>query len=338
MATIYWRGRSAYINWSDERGQHRISLGAVTPREAEAARLAKEYELSGGRRLIDFGKVQTFDKFAEGYADWFDVEFPASAYRVRKIIEEVLMPEFGYRSLNDISPALVEQWKMRRSQEKSRRSKTAPTRLKAASVNKELRQLKAILSKAVEWEVIKDHPCAKVKKLKELDSKPPRWYSIEELRVLYAATEAHRYWWQLFANTGLRKAEALHLRRKDIKGDRLHILSATEARTKSGKWREVPLVDAAGEALEKLPGEDYVFPRLHSNSFTRAFLRDATAAELDGSLHCLRHTFCSHLVMRGVPLRAVQAYAGHANYSTTEKYAHLIPDKGLDPLRGLSLA
>ena len=41
----------------------------------------------------------------------------------------------------------------------------------------------------------------------------------------------------------------------------------------------------------------------------------------------LRHTFCAHMVMAGVPLRRVQILAGHADYATTEKfYAHLTPE------------
>jgi site-specific recombinase XerD len=44
-----------------------------------------------------------------------------------------------------------------------------------------------------------------------------------------------------------------------------------------------------------------------------------------GSLHKLRHTFCSHLAMRGAPAKAIQELAGHASLTTTLRYMHISP-------------
>jgi site-specific recombinase XerD len=46
----------------------------------------------------------------------------------------------------------------------------------------------------------------------------------------------------------------------------------------------------------------------------------------DVTLHTLRHTFASQLVMAGVPLRDVQELMGHQSFETTLRYAHLSED------------
>ena len=38
-----------------------------------------------------------------------------------------------------------------------------------------------------------------------------------------------------------------------------------------------------------------------------------------------RHTFCSHLAMRGAPAKAIQELAGHQDLTTTQQYMHLSP-------------
>jgi site-specific recombinase XerD len=47
-------------------------------------------------------------------------------------------------------------------------------------------------------------------------------------------------------------------------------------------------------------------------------------------LHDLRHSFASFLVNSGVSLYTVQGLFGHADTSTTQRYAHLAPKTMLD--------
>ena len=101
-------------------------------------------------------------------------------------------------------------------------------------------------------------------------------------------------------------------------------LASAQGRTKSGKWREVPLNRYARWALRHLPDP---LVAVHKDTVSDWFASDAKRAGIGGSLHRLRHTFCAHMVMAGVPLRRVQILAGHADYATTEKYyAHLTPE------------
>jgi site-specific recombinase XerD len=50
-------------------------------------------------------------------------------------------------------------------------------------------------------------------------------------------------------------------------------------------------------------------------------------------VHVLRHTFCSHLAMRGAPARAIQELAGHQDLATTQRYMHVSPAAIDDAIR-----
>jgi site-specific recombinase XerD len=51
--------------------------------------------------------------------------------------------------------------------------------------------------------------------------------------------------------------------------------------------------------------------------------------------HDLRHTYGSHLAMRGVPLRTIQELLGHASIEQTMRYAHLSPEVKRDAVKVL---
>ena len=351
MATLRVISGAYVLDWRDAEGKrHRDTLGkvGVLP-EREANRILKQrnLELEAGFRILNPGTAPTFGEFIPDYLAWHDAEFPASHYRIEQIVNDYLLPEFEFTPLDCLQVQKVEQWKQRRLSTRNDNDETP----KAETVKKELRTLKAILNKAVEWEKILKNPIAKIKAPLALDSKPPAFYTQTELDLLYAACSAtvnngegpqpnpvRAYVWRLYANTGMRRMEGLHLRRSWIGKEAMKILSTDEERTKSGKWRHIPLTEGARIALEALPKDgQYVVPRMTPESLSWACIKDAKRAGIGGGIHTLRHTYISHLVMAGVPIRTVQTLAGHSAVSVTEKYAHLAPDHLQKAGRSISL-
>jgi integrase len=194
MATIYWRGRCASLNWVEAGERRRESLGAVTPAEAEAALTGLERRLAGAST----GAGCIFAEWAHDYATWHRDEYPDSYPRVEQILRCYLIPYFGLTPIGAITRQEVEGYKHGRLGGAA-----------AGTITKELRTLQACLNKAVDWEIIPVNRARGVRPPKDLASRPPRWYTREELAAIYAADTLHAHIWRLLANTGLRRGEAL---------------------------------------------------------------------------------------------------------------------------------
>ncbi|MGA1635205.1 MAG: tyrosine-type recombinase/integrase [Gemmobacter sp.] len=112
--------------------------------------------------------------------------------------------------------------------------------------------------------------------------------------------------------------------------------------TKAGKPRKVVLSDATlallgrveAEHRRRLDGErlEHVFPNFATGKPYRSIFHPwrharAAAGLSEVRLHDLRHSFASALVNHGVPIYEVQALLGHASIRTTQRYAHLAPER-----------
>jgi integrase/recombinase XerD len=113
---------------------------------------------------------------------------------------------------------------------------------------------------------------------------------------------------------------------------------------KGAKERTIPIHDQAMEALvdyldEGRPllvrnqAEEALFVNRRGERLTRqgfwlilkGYARSANLSS-DITPHTLRHSFATHMLRGGMPLRNVQEMLGHANISTTQVYTHLTSD------------
>jgi integrase len=327
MATIYKRNSCYYLNWFEGGLQQRKSLGAITESEADTIKKAKEIELATGRRI--FVGSALFDHHLGRYLEWHAIEFPSSHSRIKQIAKDCF-EEFRNRKLFDIDTAMCERWKTSRIMRIGRLRTGDVGTVSSETAAKEWRTLKAVMRKAVLWGEIDRSPCDGIRAPKNLTSRPIVWFSKAELAQLYTRPNGHL--WRFIANTGMRLSEVMHLKPEDIDlaAGVVRILSEPTARTKSAKWRQVPLSgaakDAAATLLEACQGKKYVVRRIWSNSLARELKKDLKRFGLKGSTHSLRHSYGAHMVMAGVPIRALQVLMGHASVTTTERYAHVAQD------------
>jgi len=147
----------------------------------------------------------------------------------------------------------------------------------------------------------------------------------------------------LLYGAGLRVAEALSLTSRV-----LPIGATLRVTGKRSKTRIVPIVPAVREAVEDyarqcpypVAGDAPLFVGARGGPLNPDLVRRSVAAArkrlgLPDSLtpHALRHSFATHLLARGVDLRALQELLGHASLSSTQIYTAVDAARLLDVYR-----
>lgn len=327
MATVrlYWRGTRAYIDWTESNGRFRRSLGQCDSREAERIRAAKEAELTYGVRIL--ARQPKVCDYLKWYLDWYKAEHPTTHGKAKSEVR-LFIDRFGHRPINTLRPMEMESYKT----DRLTKDKVAPE-----TVGKEVRRLQAAFRRGVKWKELDFNPLEETQAPRGVRSVAVRFYDRTAMRKLYRANPGRAPLWLFMAHTGLRRGELIGLGKDSVAGRTLRVESNPDedgqGRTKSGRWREVPLNRYARWALRHLPDP---LVAVHKDTVSDWFASDAKSAGIGGSLHRLRHTFCAHMVMAGVSLRRVQLLVGHANYATTERYyAHLSNESDFDAVRRL---
>jgi integrase/recombinase XerC len=198
------------------------------------------------------------------------------------------------------------------------------------------RKLSAIRSFA-EWllerGMIRENPTREVRGPR-LPKHLPRALAYEEIRLLLEEgpqgerAPRDRVVLELLYGCGLRIAElaALDWEDLDLEGRWVRV------KGKGQKERMVPMGRVAlAELLEwghgdsgegpLFPGEGEEGGRMVERTISRIVRRAALRVGLVGvTPHVLRHSFATHLLERGAPLRVVQELLGHENLTTTQRY------------------
>lgn len=185
------------------------------------------------------------------------------------------------------------------------------------------------------WKVLDRFRIPKEKKL------PNVLTALEVKRIMHAIRQPRfqAYFWTVYS-CGLRLNEALALQVGDVDSERMRIHIH---RGKGAKDRLVPLPESTLEVLRDYWKTHHhpklLFPKTNQKGVvvvnTRQTMSESTVQgalrriviELKFarriSIHCLRHSYATHLLEAGVNLRLLQQYLGHSSLKTTSRYLHL---------------
>ena len=316
-------GGRSYVLLEDAGGRaRRVSLGPVSLKSvAEArrechARKAEPEAARAPRRV-----APPFRDFVEGA--WKEAHFegykPSTRKGVRSVLDRQLLPAFGSKPLDRISPAQVGRWF-------DRFSRTAP-----GNANHALDLLRQIMNFAIARSHIDTNPALAVKRNRR--QALTRFLSREEIARLHQVLDGQTRnssreqadIIRLLLLTGCRRNEILRLRWSEVDRDRLVLADG-----KTGP-RIVPLNTQARHILQRRPngGSPFVFPsprdpdRPRNRNLPFWYCARREAGIEDVRLHDLRHTHASHAVMNGVPVPVVSRLLGHSDVRSTLRYAHL---------------
>ena len=328
MATLSKRGKSWVLQWSENGKQNRKSLGPVallSKSKATEIMKAKEAELSAGVRLLSGLRSKDSVNVRQYYEKYFMEHYRAtraelSADRLESAFSLYLLEFFGSMLISDVCDSDMQDYVAKRMKAGAH----------ANTIKHELSSIRTLLKSAyakygIPSRVTSSHAP------KNVESKPPIFYSSGEMERIY--DQCNPYWAAVFkfiANTGMRRREVKQLKWENVKEHYIEIVSTRSERTKSGRWRKVPLSPGAKDALAVIKkfteNVEYVMREVDVQTYTIMFKRAVEAAGLKGTLHSLRHSFASAIVQTGSGLQVAQSLLGHKNITTTQIYAHLDED------------
>ncbi len=240
---IYKRGSIWWLMYADLSGKTiRKSSGTSDYREAERMLLDEKKAVSDGK-LTDTVVIKnhTFYELKDKYLAWMNGRHKSAdskEYRINQI-----MSHFGDLPLRRFNTMIVEQYQ----------TDLTNKGLKPGSVNKNISILKAMIKKAVEWELVEEETLKRIRKIKNFkeSNQRLRFLSVEEAQQLVSMCDEHLKPIVITAlHTGMRRGEILKLTWNNV--DLVHgFITLTE--TKNGERREIPINDTLRETLNRLP-------------------------------------------------------------------------------------
>lgn len=328
MSRIYRRegkkGAYWYLDYSVGGRRVRKRVGR-SKKLADLALADVQVKLERGELGFQAKDKNLADFFAE-YLDYAKTNKSRGSYVRNEIVLRTFREFVKVERLRGITPQVIEGYKKFRAEGGT----------KASTINTELNTLKAALNRAVALGYLPRNPFREVKKLKT-PRKQVRFLSKDEVQKLLEVgngrmgpiIEALLY-------TGLRRDELTHLAWADVDLQRqvVTVQAKDGWHPKDYEVRHIPMAPRLHELFKSLPRKDcpWVFSTSNNSPhlghiLSRDFRKLARSCGVKGaSLHTLRHTFASHLVMSGADLYTVQKLLGHSSIKTTEIYAHLAPD------------
>jgi integrase len=327
-----------YLFLKDENTGKRKMLSCKTKKKSEAINFVVNFKIKS-QNTVGVKPVVTYylEDLKKEVLQYTSDNLQKSTVQIYKRVFNNMI-----RILNNVSIALIsnrdiENYKSLRISEVSK-----------TTVNIDLKTMKAIFNIALRWKWIDENPLWYAKQFR-IPQKEKLSFSENQLKFLIDNIENTKLKnIVLFASyTGCRLNEILNVQWKDINlnDNILTIRNKENFKTKSGKFRHIPISDNLYSLLKKIQimsmenkvylhsPDKYLFLSDKRNILTIDFVSRKFKLELKKfnypdkfHFNCLRHTFITNLIKAGVNINYVKEIAGHSEIQTTMNYIHIVTD------------
>lgn len=323
------------VRWR-EGGRHRAR---TFRRKIDAQQLEARIRLGEALILSKEGSaVQTDVTFSQFSEIWLEThasvhKATSSVIKDKQILRDYLLPSLGTVSLTDISKRDVVNIQAKLCHEQ---------RLKPSTINNVMALCQKILADAVNWGYLKVNPTQGLKRIRHQPNDYRIWTLEERDRFLEFVKNTKPILYEVVAFavlTGLRRGEVEGLKRDcldfkarmiTVKRSYCHKTRTLNEYTKGKNIRRVPMNYVVYRLLLQYSlsmGDQKIF----TCDFGHLVWRHFKPAQIEAGVpvitfHDLRHSFASHLAMKGLSVFDIKNMLGHTDIKTTMRYMHHAPD------------
>ena len=244
---------------------------------------------------------------------------------------DYLVTQFSITNVAETKPTFIRSW-LAQLKEKGIQSK---------SINRKISTLKSFFKYQLKQQTITVSPMATISTQK-VSKRLPIFIEEKETNTLFNYVEFPTTWagktdmliLQLLYNTGMRRAELLELKERQI--DKYN--STVKVLGKGNKERIIPVSKELMQTIEEYIAQKQQLKEANTEvllvnekgkklyakylfNTTKKYLGEVTTLSKK-SPHVLRHTFATHLMNNGADLNAVKELLGHSSLAATQIYTH----------------